>query len=186
MDGRQARMRTDSKGLRMQVDDIEPGLSGQVQVFEAWRRRLHGRSFILRDELDIAAINRELAHISVLACEGGCFRFRLAGTGVRAAFGCEARGRSASEIELCREGVMWTELAARSLARLAPVAGRTLLPNSIVHYWLRLPMSSDGTMADLVLCHDRYLPADALDDPERAAREADLALRLDAVELAAA
>jgi hypothetical protein len=170
----------------MQVDDIEPGLSGQVQVFEAWRRRLHGRSFILRDELDIAAINRELAHISVLACEGGCFRFRLAGTGVRAAFGCEARGRSASEIELCREGVMWTELAARSLARLAPVAGRTLLPDGIVHYWLRLPMSSDGTMADLVLCHDRYLPADALDDPERAAREADLALRLDATELAAA
>jgi hypothetical protein len=123
---------------------------------------------------------------AIAACEGGCFRFRLAGTGVRAAFGCEARGRSASEIELCREGVMWTELAARSLARLAPVAGRTLLPDGIVHYWLRLPMSSDGTMADLVLCHDRYLPADALDHPERAAREADLALRLDATELAAA
>ena len=41
-------------------------------------------------------------------------------------------------------------------------------------------------MADLVLCHDRYLPAEALADPDRAAREADLALRLDAQELAAA
>lgn len=170
----------------MQIDDIEPGLSGQAQVFEAWRSRLQGRSFILRDELDIAAINRELAHISVLACEGDCFRFRLAGTGVRAAFGCEARGRSASEIELCRQGAMWTELAARALARLAPVAGRTSLPNGLIHYWLRLPMSSNGAMADLVLCHDRYLPAASLDDPERAAREADMALRLDAPELAAA
>jgi hypothetical protein len=170
----------------MQIHDVEPGLSGQAQVFKAWREQLRGRDFILREELDIAAINRELAHISVLACEGGCFRFRLAGTGVRAAFGCEARGRAASEIELCREGVMWTELAAKALARLAPVAGRTRLPNGMIHYWLRLPMSSDGAMADQVLCHDRYLPADALIDPERAAREADQALRLDASELAAA
>jgi hypothetical protein len=168
----------------MQFDDIEPGLSGQTQVYQAWRRRLHGRNFIHREDLDIVAINKELAHISVLACEGDCFRFRLAGTGVRAAFGCEARGRSAAEIELCREGVMWTELAAKALARLAPVSGQTRLPNGMIHYWLRLPMSSDGRMADLVLCHDRYLPADA--NPEEAAREADLALRLDAEELAAA
>lgn len=168
----------------MQVDQVEPALSGQVQVFEAWRRRLRGRNFIDREDLDIAGINRELAHISVLACEGNCFRFRLAGTGVRAAFGMEARGRSAAEIELCREGVMWTELAARALARLAPVSGQTRLPNGMIHYWLRLPMSSDGRMADLVLCHDRYLPADA--NPEEAAREADMALRLDADELAAA
>jgi hypothetical protein len=170
----------------MQFEVVEYRLSGQAQVYEAWRQRLHGRSFIHREDLDIVAINKELAHISVLACEGGCFRFRLAGTGVRAAFGCEARGRSAAEIELCREGPMWAELAAKSLARLAPVSGQTRLPNEVIHYWLRLPMSSDGAMADLVLCHDRYLPAEAEADPERAAREADLALRLDAQELAAA
>jgi hypothetical protein len=170
----------------MQFEEGEPGLAGQALVYEAWRMRLHGRSFIARDDLDIPAIAAELAHVSILACEGGCFRFRLAGTGLRQAFGCEARGRSAAEIDVCREGAMWTELAARALARLAPVAGRTRMPDGSIHFWLRLPMSSDGRMADLVLCHDRYLPAEALIDPERAARAADLALRLDSDERKAA
>ncbi len=47
-------------------------------------------------------------------------------------------------------------------------------------------MSSGGAMADQVLCHDRFLPAEAIADPETAARKADLALRLDAVVLVAA
>jgi hypothetical protein len=37
-----------------------------------------------------------------------------------------------------------------------------------------------------VLCHDRYLPPEALADPDLAARRANLALRLDAVERYAA
>jgi hypothetical protein len=170
----------------MSLEEGEPGLAGQALVYEAWRKRLHGRSFITRDELDIPGMAGELAHVSVLASEGGCFRFRLAGTGLRQTFGCEARGRSAAEIDVCREGAMWAELAAKALARLAPVAGRTRMSDGSVHFWLRLPMSSDGKMADLVLCHDRYLPAEALVDPDRAARAADMALRLDAEELKAA
>jgi hypothetical protein len=171
----------------MLFQDGEPGLKGQELVFNAWRRRLHGRDFIARDDLDFPAIISELAHVSVLACEaGGCFRFRLAGTGLRAVFGCEAKGMAAAEIDACRGATEWTELAAKSLARCAPVAGRTRLDNGMVHYWLRLPMSSDGVMADQVLCHDRFLPAEAIADPDRAAREADKALRLDAIELVAA
>ena len=97
----------------MQFQDGEPGLRGQELVFDAWRKRLHGRRFIARDELDIPSIISELAHVSVLACEGECFRFRLAGTGLRAAFGCEAKGMSAAEIEICRGSTEWTELPPR-------------------------------------------------------------------------
>lgn len=163
----------------MLVEEIETCLSGQERVREAWRRRLHGRQFIHREDFNAGSVGVELAHLSILACENGRFRFRLAGSGVRAAFGCEARGLCAAEIDLCKGSTMWTELAAKALARLAPVSGRTRLPDGTVHYWLRLPMSSDGVMADQVLCHDRYLPAASLDDPEAAARAADAALRLD-------
>src|SRR5262245_29488799 len=108
----------------MIFQDGEPGLKGQELIFNVWRRRLHGRSFIAREDLDIPAIISELAHVSILSCDGhGCFRFRLAGTGVRAAFGCEARGMAAAEIDICRGTTEWTELAAKALARLAPVAG---------------------------------------------------------------
>jgi len=171
----------------MIFQDGEPCLKGQELVFNVWRKRLHGRSFIAREDLDLSAMISELAHVSILACEGGgCFRFRLAGTGLRAAFGCEARGMSAAEIEMCRGSSEWTVLAAKALARLAPVAGRTRLDDGAIHYWLRLPMSSDGMMADQVLCHDRFLPAESVADPEAAARKADLALRLDGIELVAA
>ena len=171
----------------MIFQDGEPGLRGQELVYNVWRRRLHGRRFIARDDLDLPAMIKELAHVAILACEsGGSFRFRLAGTGLRAAFGCEARGKSVAEIEMCRGVAEWTQLAAKTLARLAPIAGRTRLEDGTIHFWLRLPMSSDGVMADQVLCHDRFLPAEAIVDPEEAARKADMALRLDAVELAAA
>jgi len=169
----------------MQFEEIETCLMGQDRVREAWRRLLHGRQFIHREDFTVGCVGVELAHISILACEGGRFRFRLAGSGLRAAFGCEPRGLCAQDIELCRDSTVWTELAAKALARLAPVSGRTVMADGTIHYWMRLPMSSDGVMADLVLCHDRYLPADSLEDPEAAARAADAALRRDTVRMAA-
>ena len=156
--------------------------SGQQKVLESWRRSLCGRTFITCDEIDIPAINRELAYVSVLSCEDGRFRFRLAGTGLHPVFGGEVRGKNADDIEACRGGLMWGELAARALVRTMPVSGATRLADGSIHYWLRLPMSSNGVEADMVLCHDRYLPAEALADPDRAAQRVDLSLRRDFAE----
>jgi hypothetical protein len=155
--------------------------SGQTKVLEAWRKGLRGRSFITGTDIDIAAINRELAYISLLDCADGKFRFRLAGTGLQDVFGGEARGKATDEIDACRGGAMWAELAARAMLRGIPVSGTDRLPDGSVHYWLRLPMSSDGADADMVLCHDRYLPAEALADPDRAAQRVDMSLRRDAL-----
>lgn len=170
----------------MTFDRNEAAPSGQTKVFEAWRRRLRGRSFITCEDIDIAAINRELAYVSVLSCENGRLRFRLAGTGLQSVFGGEARGKTADEIDACRGGAMWAELATRAMLRSMPVSGMTRMSDGSVHYWLRLPMSSDGVEADLVLCHDRYLPAEALADPDRAASKVDLSLRRDCGDLVAA
>jgi hypothetical protein len=160
--------------------------SGQKKVLDAWRKRLCGRSFITSGEIDIPSINRELAYVSVLCCEDGRFRFRLAGTGLHPTFGGEVRGKSADEIDACRGGAMWGELATRALLRAMPVSGATKLQDGSMHFWLRLPMSSDGVEVDMILCHDRYLPAEALADPDRAAQRADMALRLDCNEFIAA
>jgi hypothetical protein len=153
--------------------------SGQHKVLEAWRKRLCGRNFINCNEIDIPAVNRELAYISVLSCEDGRFRFRLAGTGLHPVFGGEVRGKAADEIDACRGEAMWGELATRALLRATPVSGTARLPDGSLHFWLRLPMSSDGVEVDMVLCHDRYLPPEAMSDPDRAAQRADLSLRLD-------
>lgn len=163
----------------MSFDQMDAVPAGQHKVLEAWRKRLRGRKFITCTEIDIPAINRELAYVSVLSCEEGHFRFRLAGTGLQHVFGGEARGKAADEIEACRGGAMWAELATRAMLRATPVSGITRLADGSVHYWLRMPMSSDGVEADMVLCHDRYLPPEALADPDRAAQRVDLSLRRD-------
>jgi hypothetical protein len=170
----------------MTHDLIAPDLSGQSLVYEAWRSRLFGRTFIAREDFDLSRIPSELAHVSVLGLEDGGLRFRLAGSGLRHAFGCEARGQCIDDLPSCTGHAEWGEAAVKALVRLAPVAGRSRTMDGGVHYWLRLPMSSDGVTVDQVLCHDRYLPADALADPDRAARAADAAMRLDAVEVYAA
>jgi hypothetical protein len=160
--------------------------SGQVKVLESWRKRLRGRTFIECADIDISAINRELAYVSVLSCDEGKFRFRLAGTGLHQVFGGEARGKSADEIDACRGGAMWAELAARAMVRAMPVSGVTRLADGTLHYWLRLPLSSNGVEADMVLCHDRYLPPEASVDPDKAAMRVDLSLRRDVAHLVAA
>lgn len=164
----------------MSFEVVAAAPSGQTKVLESWRRRLRGRSFITCEDIDISAINRELAYVSILSCEsGGQFRFRLAGTGLQNVFGCEPRGKTADQIDACRGGAMWAELATRAMVREIPVSGATRMADGSIHYWLRLPLSSNGAEADLVLCHDRYLPAEAAVDPDRAALRVDLSLRLD-------
>ncbi|RYY99126.1 MAG: PAS domain-containing protein [Alphaproteobacteria bacterium] len=170
----------------MSIDQTVSAPRGQQKVLDAWSKRLRGRSFITCEDIDIPAINRELAYISLLGCDDGEFRFRLAGTGLQQVFGCEARGKAANEIEICRGGLMWSELAARCMLRATPVSGMSRLADGSLHFWLRLPLSSDGETADMVLCHDRYLPAEALADPDRAALQIDMSLRRDSGGLLAA
>jgi hypothetical protein len=171
----------------MQIQDIDTGLRAQEIVLSAWRRRAHGREYIVpREDFDFAEMAGELAHISTLAVDGDNFRFRLAGTGLIAAFGGDAKGLQPDDIDLCRGSNVWTELAARALLRMQPVKGRTKLADGTIHYWLRLPMSAEGGKADMVLCHDRFLPPELADDPDAACREADRRLRLDTHGLMAA
>lgn len=163
----------------MSFDHVHAAPSGQQKVLDAWRKRLRGRNFITAGDIDIPAINRELAYVSVLSCDQGSFRFRLAGTGLHPIFGGEARGKTTEDIDACRGGLMWGEMATRAILRGVPVSGVNRLADGSYHYWLRLPMSSDGVEADMVLCHDRYLPPDAGHDPDRAALRVDLSLRRD-------
>lgn len=160
-------------------------LSGQRRVYDAWARCAAGRAFIDRSELNMAEIAPEMAHVSVLSrSEEEGFRFRLSGSGLRQVFDCDARGRRISEVALCLEDESWANASNRALDDRAPFVGRSVTGDGRIHYWLRLPMSSDGRRCDMVLCHDRYLPLGSEDDPEAAAKALDRALRLD-IEVAA-
>jgi len=171
----------------MLFEKMEAGLRAQEIIMEAWRRRDPSRDFIVwTEDFDFARMAPELAHISILSSDGRDFRFRLAGTGILAAFGCEPKGLAPADIDICRSSNTWSELANRALARLQPVSGRTRLEDGTIHYWLRLPMANDDGTVDTVLCHDRYLAPELGDDPDAACKEANRRLRLDTHGLLAA
>jgi hypothetical protein len=172
--------------LAPEVDPAQTCLDGQRAVLAAWRTAACRAEAPRRSALDAARLAPELAHVSVLRLEGDGLRFRLAGTGLRAALGREARGLAVDELALCRGDAAWEDAPRRALAQLRPVVGRTRRADGRMHFWLRLPLSSDGGAADEVLCHDRLLSLDALADANRAARAADQLLRLDRFEVAAA
>jgi hypothetical protein len=170
----------------MSFDGTGLGLEGRDKVHGAWRAILNGRSCGRRDDLDYARMIGELAHVSIVAREADGFRFRLAGSGLRHAFEQEARGLLVSDIAACKGQSAWDEGLRRALSDGRPVMGRSRTASGMIHYWMRLPLSSDGVTVDQVLCHDRVLPAESMQDPDRAARAADRAMRLDAAELRAA
>lgn len=175
--------------MRGRMRDVDEGeaaapsfeLTGQARVYDTWAQCAAGRPYINRAELNMARIAPEMAHVSVLSrSEEEGFRFRLAGSGLRQVFDCDARGRRISEVDLCLGDEAWANASNQALDDRVPLQGRTITDDGRIHYWLRLPMSSDGQRADMVLCHDRYLPLGAEDDPEAAAKSLDQALRLDA------
>jgi hypothetical protein len=171
----------------MLFEKMEAGLRAQELIMDTWNRRDPSRDYIVwPEDFDFSAMATELAHISILSSDGDTFRFRLAGTGVLAAFGGDVKGKSPADIDICRDCNTWSELANRALARLQPVSGRTRLDNGTIHYWLRLPMANDDGTVDTVLCHDRYLAPELGDDPETACKEANRRLRLDTHGLLAA
>ncbi len=170
----------------MTIQSGGPCLKGQTVVHAAWAARLHGRDHISKNELDLSEIIGELAHVSLLQREGGGYRFRLAGTGVRNELDQEVGGKLVEDVPECIGSPAWSEGLERAMRDARPVMGRTQTDDDRVHFWMRLPMSSDGRRVDLVLCHDRYLPLEAVADPDRAARDADRRLRLDTEALAPA
>ena len=171
----------------MLFEKMEAGLRAQEVIMDTWNRRDPSRDYIVwPEDFDFARMATEIAHISILSSDGDTFRFRLAGTGVLAAFGGDVKGKSPAEIEICQRCNTWSELANRALARLQPVSGRTRLEDGTIHYWLRLPMANDDGTVDTVLCHDRYLAPELGDDPDAACKEANRRLRLDTHGLLAA
>ncbi len=159
-------------------------LSGQARVFDAWLACLQAggavQPVVDRAQLNMSRIAPEMAHVSVLSRGDDGFRFRLAGSGLRQVFACDARGKRLSDVELCIGDEAWADASNLSLDDAVPVEGRTITQDGRIHFWLRLPMASTpGGRPDMVLCHDRFLPHGSEDDPEAAAKALDYALRLD-------
>ncbi|HRK72102.1 MAG TPA: PAS domain-containing protein [Micropepsaceae bacterium] len=146
----------------------------QREVLDYWYA-LAANGLPSRAAVNPGAIKRRLAQISILVLDPaakGSVRVRLAGTGLRDAYGRDVTGQPLGEIEAGERFTYWLHALKRVITTGEPAAGVISLGGlgkpHLDQHWLRLPLSSDGRHVDGFLGYDRFVPTEAA---QRAAQQ---------------
>lgn len=136
----------------------------QRELFDYWRNSAKGRAMPRRADINPAAIAAMLPSISILDASARLDKitYRLAGTRLREIFGCEVTGKSVFDLEFGEKRDYWLSIYERVIAEQIPMQGAVKGPiahrDHVVLFWMRLPLSEDGSAVNKVLCHDVSLP----------------------------
>jgi hypothetical protein len=143
-----------------------------------WSAKRGQRAMPSRADLDPGDLKALLPHILLIdVVEGGAdFRYRLVGTEIERHIGRTLTGRLISEV-LSGEYLDYIRsLHRRAIAEAAPVysennfndgrSGFALIADFKRAYRLMLPLSRDGTVIDMLLCGQLFLPTRDRDVPE--------------------
>ena len=137
----------------------------QRQLFDYWLEQTRGRVMPARADISPARIPRLLSGISLVevnATSRRC-RFRLAGTRLREIYDREITGLHLDDLDWGDKEDYWRAAYGRAIDEAKPaqgvVRGPTVHKEHLIQYWLKLPLSSDGAVVDMLLCHDYFMPA---------------------------
>lgn len=153
--------RMGAMGFSLQADAM---LADQREVLAYWTSLKRGAALPCRKDFRPGALLRRLPTMSLVDVGAGddSFRFRLAGTGLRDAFGEELTGRALGEIAFGPQLEDWQSIYAYVAASAAPANG--FLPllwrdrPGVVQAWLRLPFADTDGRVNMILGYDRFLP----------------------------
>jgi hypothetical protein len=147
----------------------------QRQLFEYWLDRAAGAAMPARRDIRPADIPRLLPNISLMdILRSPCrMRFRLAGTRVRDIYDREVTGLYLDDIEWGGQSDYWRTAHERVADTGRPAQGvvRSLRGSKdhLVHFWLRLPLVTEGPEPAMILGYDVSVPVsqmpDAVDAP---------------------
>jgi hypothetical protein len=147
----------------------------QRQLFEYWLDRAAGAAMPARRDIRPADIPHLLPNISLLdILRSPCrFRFRLAGTRVRDIYDREVTGLYLEDIDWGAQVDYWRTAHERVADTGRPAQGvvRSLRGSKdhLVHFWLRLPLVTEGPEPSMILGYDVSVPVsqmpDAVDAP---------------------
>lgn len=141
---------------------------GQRTLYDYWLRSAASRRMPARSDLDPASIPKLLPNISLVdATKGlGDAWFRLAGTQLHDIYGMELTGKRIDQVFAGASADYWSRIYRRLVDTAAPLSGVIRGPiadrDHVVLFWMRLPLSEDGSSVDRILCHDSAAPADVL------------------------
>ena len=139
---------------------------GQRELFDYWVRSAGSRRMPARSDLDPFSVPKLLPYIGLIDVAGGVAHasFRLAGTRLHDVYGAEITGKRLDEVFSGPAAEYWRRIHGRVVERGLPLHGVVRGPaagrDHIVLFWLRLPLSEDGSRVDRILCHDMAGPTE--------------------------
>lgn len=144
-------------------------LPGQRALFDYWLEIAGEKPLPARADFDPLKVPHLLPHLGLIDLREGFDQglFRLAGTRLRDIYGKEITGLRLSEVFSGRCAAPWNQVHARiateAVSAQGVIHGPTEGREHIVLFWLRLPLSDDGTRVDRILVHDVAAPEDDAD-----------------------
>ena len=141
----------------------------QQAIYDYWRGKCRGESLPSDADICPSELPGDLSMVSYTAPEPcprnpGDTRFflRLAGTGFWRFYGSEIQGRYIDELPIGCRADYWARALAMVVDDRRPYHGVTK-PNTprgshMAQFWMRLPLSSDGTNVDCILGYDVIRP----------------------------
>lgn len=119
-----------------------------------------------RKEIHPSGFARLLPTVSLIDVEYNPkrYRVRLAGTGLRDVYRMEMTGVYLDDAHWGQNRDYWLAACYRIVNRKKPAQGIVRTPakgkDHLVQFWLRLPLSSDGSQVDMILCYDSFFSAE--------------------------
>jgi hypothetical protein len=150
------------------ASDMLAALHAHEAVFRYWKSLRRRGRLPSRADFDPAAIKLRLPTISLIDVLGAepddtpaCFRQRLAGTDLFAAYGGEITGKTLDAIYTPDEAQYWAEHLSFVVRHRKPNVGLHSMAwrgaPGLSLFWLRLPLASDGVHVDMILGHDALI-----------------------------
>lgn len=134
----------------------------QRRLYDYWRARVTDRGLPARSDINPADFARLLPNVSLIDVEGSRFKVRLAGTRLRDIYDAEVTGRYLDELDWGDKAEYWMSAYRRVVQNRRPAQGIVRSPRTgkdhLVQFWLRLPLSQDGSEVSMILCYDSFVP----------------------------
>ena len=141
---------------------------GQRDLYDYWCQTAGSRAMPARSDINPFSVPKLLPCIGLIdLTEGlGGARFRLAGTRLREVYGEEITGKRIDRVFAGACMDYWHQVHNRVAEGGVPLHGVVRGPvqgrDHILLFWLRLPLSQDGTHVDRILCYDAAAPIESV------------------------
>lgn len=143
-------------------------LPQQQQFYDYWRSKCRAGKFPSRHDILPEEIHTQLPMTTIMErveskpnTDQNRYRHRLAGTGFWKLYGEEIQGRCVDELPIGCRVDYWHKVLDQVIETRKPLVGvtRPNTPNGshLAQFWVRLPLSENGTDINMILGYDHLL-----------------------------